>query len=220
MLNQFAAILCITVLPLALAIVAYRHLPATRFEVGGSIGGVRVDAAGALAVYVLIAGVSWKVWEEYRPAAHERWAVYKVVGEGQLPEGYDPAQFDRMHVGLVLNPRRQTVSQPGADGRFDWTVDVPVIVAKDEKPDLRHTIWNPWSIAISYAPRQSDDADGRQLIADSPALNTDSFVADTENRVLTLTDAVEMRQPTVSRTPDGGRDGVQENMLAFEEARP
>lgn len=217
MLNQVAAILCITALPLALAIVAYRHLPATRFEVGGGFGGVRVDAAGALAVYVFIAAVTWSIWEGNKPATHDRWMIYKVVGEGQLPEGYDLAQFDRMHVGLVLNPRRQTVSPPDAEGRFDWTVDLPVIVRENGEPDLRHEVWNPWTIAISYAPRSSKDADGRQLIADSPALNAASFVADLENRELKLSETVEMRRPTVPPAPDGGRDGIQENMLNFEE---
>lgn len=58
MTEQLVAIAVIIFVPLAAAAIAHRLLPSTRFDVAGRLGGFGIDAAGALAVYVVLMGVA------------------------------------------------------------------------------------------------------------------------------------------------------------------
>ena len=214
---QIIAILMITALPLLLAVIAYRLLPSLDIRIGGeAIRGIKMDATGAVAVYVFTALLSWSVWDANRPASHPRWEVFTLHGKARLPDDFDPAEFRGAQVQLVLNPPTRIAMDDLADGLFDWNVKVPVRVDADGRPQWENADWGFREIKLGYPPPVPAEQQARRLIA--PGINPASanFAPSDDGRSLALVEPIVLRPQLISIRADGGQDGVIEARLEEE----
>ena len=216
-MTPIVPILVITVLPLFLAVIAYRQLPHLDIRIGGGFpSGWKIDAAGAVAVYIFIALLAQYIWEKNRPPTHPRWEVFTLHGQGELPEDFNLADYRGAQVQLVLNPPRRSALDDPADRLFDWNVKVPVRVDGEGNPQWEDADWGFREIRVSYPPPVPADQQVRRLVAAGAKLSA-ARRSDTDLRTLYLEDPIPLRALDFPARPDGGQDGVSEARLEEED---
>lgn len=196
MTGQLTAIFAITVLPLITAALAFRLLPDAKLNVDGRLGplsGLKINATGALALYVLVAAISWVVWKENKPALHERYNIYTFKGKARLPDG---VTFNRSDFRAIVSPP----IQDGAEfqGVVDWYFKAPVRMNADGEPDYFYDPWKLETFKIIYGSKHHSRSLGV----------SDLRVSEDDERTLIFEEIIDIKPKTVQR----GSQGIQ-NLL-------